>query len=248
MTSRLAGKIALITGAGQGAGRGIALAFAAEGASVVLVGRTMDKLERVADEVRDRGGQALPLQGDIGEPAQIDAVVDACVEHFETVDVLVNCAHHMTRSGSILGTDDVDVEALWTTGPRVTLQLMRRCHPFLCGGGSIINFGSSAQLNPVGYGVYAAMKDAIRSLSRTAAVEWGPDGIRVNMIAPSVESPSREADLARRGGGDSPRPPLGRIGDPERDIGRMCVFLASDESGYLTGELLMLDGGGSYHR
>jgi len=216
---------------------------------VVLVGRTPAKLTDVEDEIVARGGYAQTVRCDVAVPQEIDAAVSTALARFGRLDILINAAHHNTRGGRLLTMADQDIELLWATGPRATLQFMRACHPHLCGGGSIINFGSGTQLNPVHYGVYAAMKEAIRSLSRTAAVEWGADGIRVNVIAPLAESPSMDAHVPEHRRGALVRSiPLGRVGDPEADIGPVAVFLASDAAAYVTGQFLLLDGGQTYHR
>jgi meso-butanediol dehydrogenase/(S,S)-butanediol dehydrogenase/diacetyl reductase len=246
----LDGRVALVTGAGQGSGRGAALALAAEGASVAVVGRTESKLLDVAKEIRERGSAAISVPCDVGDIAQIDAAIETTVSEFGTVDILVQAAQHLARVGDLLDMPDEDIELLWTTGPRATLRFMRKCHPYLRGGGSIINFGSSTQIKPHHFGVYAATKDAIRALTRAAAVEWGPDQIRVNMLAPVTDSPNWIADRARRNDNSPPGlgVPLGRVGDAERDIGRVVVFLAGEDSAYLTGQFLLADGGFAYHR
>jgi len=246
----LEGRVALITGAGQGSGRGLALALAAQGASIAVVGRTESKLHLVADEVRDRGVPSIVERCDVSDAAQIDATVDAVVGAFGRIDILVNAAHHNVRAGKLLEMRSTDIELLWKTGPLAALHFMRRCYPHLRGGGSIVNFGSATQFEPANYGVYAAMKDAIRTISRAAAVEWGPDQIRVNVIAPLVESPSAAAQRAERGESTSNpvATPLGRMGDPEADIGRVAAFLASDDASYVTGQFITLDGGFAYHR
>jgi meso-butanediol dehydrogenase/(S,S)-butanediol dehydrogenase/diacetyl reductase len=244
----LDGQVALVTGAGQGSGRGVALALAAEGALVALVGRTESKLQSVASEISGRGSAAAAIRCDVAENEQIDGAVEATMASFGRIDILVNAAHHQVRRGTLLEMSDEDVELLWRTGPRATLRFMRRCYPHMQGGGSVVNFGSSAQMNPPQFGSYAAMKDAIRAISRAAAVEWGPDRIRVNVIAPYTDSPNMIADLSSRGGSSSYSIPLGRVGDAEIDIGRVCVFLASDDASYLTGQFLVLDGGYAYHR
>ena len=215
---------------------------------VALVGRTESKLVAVESELQARGSVAMTVRCDVGENEQIDDAIDAVLSNFGRIDVLVNAAHHNVRRATLLEISDEDVELLWKTGPRATLRFMRQCHPYLHGGGSIVNFGSSAQMNPPNFGTYAAMKDAIRAMSRAAAVEWGPDQIRVNVIAPYTDSPNMVADLASRGGPSSYNIPLGRVGDSEDDIGRVCVFLASDDASYLTGQFLVLDGGFAYHR
>lgn len=246
----LDGRVAIVTGAGQGSGRGVALALAAEGASVAVVGRTESKLVDVAREIKDRGGMAIPLPCDVGDTAQIDAVVKATADEFGRIDILAQAAHHNSRVGNLLEVSEEDIELLWATGPKATLHFMRQCHPYLRGGGSIINFGSSTQMKPAHFGVYAATKDAIRSLSRAASIEWGPDRIRVNVMAPVTDSPNWLADRRRRGDTSDPGlgVPLGRVGDAESDIGRVAVFLAGDDSAYVTGQFILVDGGFAYHR
>ena len=249
MSPTLSGKVALVTGAAQGAGRGVADALADEGASVAVVGRTLEKLEVVADEIEARGGRAVALRCDVGEADDIVRTVDSLVEEFGTVDILVNAAHHTTRGGWLLEVDERDVELLWRTGPLATLRLMRACHPHLRDGGSIVNLGSGAQYAPEGYGVYAATKDAIQAITRAAAVEWGRDGIRANVIVPHVTSPSMEDALADpdRRARSLRSIPLGRFGLPE-DIGRVAAFLAGPGAAFVTGQVLVVDGGMKYHR
>ena len=168
---------------------------------------------------------------------------------FGRVDILVNAAHHNTRGGRLLDIDDDDVDLLWRTGPLATLRFMRACHPHLAGGGSIVNFGSGAQYAPEGYGVYAGTKDAIQAITRAAAVEWGGDGIRANVIVPHVTSPSMEvalSDPARRERSLASIP-IGRFGQPT-DIGRVAAFLAGPDAAFMTGQTLLVDGGMKYHR
>ena len=249
MSSTLAGKVALVTGAAQGAGRGVADALADEGASPAVVGRTLEKLEVVADEIEARGGRTRAMRCDVGVEDDIVDVVGSVVAEFGTVDILVNAAQHTTRGGWLLQVDERDVELLWRTGPLATLRFMRACHPFLRDGGSIVNFGSGAQYAPEGYGVYAATKDAIQAITRAAAVEWGRDGIRANVIVPHVTSPSMEealADPARRARSLASIP-LGRFGLPE-DIGRVAVFLAGPGAAFVTGQVVVVDGGMKYAR
>jgi NAD(P)-dependent dehydrogenase (short-subunit alcohol dehydrogenase family) len=241
----LAGKAAIVTGAGQGAGRGIAEAFAAAGARVALVGRTRGKLDEVA--ARLRVGLALPVVCDVAEPDQIGEAVAAVVAAFGGIQILVNAAHHAVRGGTLLDVTDDDVDALWRTGPLATLRLMRACHPYLAGDGVIINFGSGAQFRPQGYGAYAAAKDAIQALTRAAAVEWGKDSIRAHVIVPHVVSPSMTAAFNGQYDELIARTPVGRLGQPE-DIGAVAVFLAGPGAAFLTGQVLMVDGGMQYHR
>ena len=249
---KLQDKVAIVTGSGQGVGRGIALALAAEGAAVVLMGRTGAKVKRVAAEITDRGGTALAVEGDVTRPDDIESTLAATLEAFGRLDILVNNAQHIHR-GPLLETSDSDAQASWESGPLATLRFMRAAYPHLRDGGVIINLGSRAGVrpDPVGFGVYAAAKEAIRALSRTAAVEWGPDGIRVNVILPFATSPElermqREDPEAYARTRDATA--LGRVGDPEIDVGRAVAFLAGPDAGFITGTSVALDGGKSFVR
>lgn len=248
----LDGKIALVTGAGQGVGKGIALALAAEGATVAVVGRTEKKLLSSVAEIVDRGGKASSVVCDVGDGEAIDACVDQVVADHGTVDILVNNAQ-VVPLGKLMDVTEAAFEAGFRTGPIASLRFMQRCHPHLCGGGSVVNLGSGASLrpDPVGLGAYAAVKDATRSLTRAAAVEWGPEGIRVNAIIPIGNSPGMEmwgeyfpddykAFMATV--------PLGRLGDCEKDVGGAVAWLSSEQASYITGTTLMLDGGQAYLR
>jgi 2-hydroxycyclohexanecarboxyl-CoA dehydrogenase len=249
-TGKLSGKVAIVTGAGQGGGMGAALALAEEGAAVVLFGRTLAKVERVAAEIAGRNGQAVAFAGDVTVEADLNAAIDLAVGRFGRLDILVNAAQSPEMRNAPLLEITADVVAeLWTSGAAATLAFMRLVHPHMArvGGGSIVNFGSGAQFGPKHYGVYAGVKAAIQAISRAAALEWAKDGIRVNMVVPMVASPATDAD---------PTPneilskivPLGRIGDPETDIGRPIAFLAGEDSKFITGSTLMLDGGLTFLR
>lgn len=240
-------KIAIVTGAGQGVGRGIALALAAEGARLALVGRTLSKLETVRDEIVARGGEAATFACDVSENAQIDACFAQIIAHFGGVQILVNNAQEVFL-GPLLTTTDESFVRGFESGPLATLRWMRACYPYLKGDGAIVNLGSSAamRLDSSGYGAYGAVKEAIRQLSRAAACEWGKDGIRVNCITPLASSPALQSWME-----DSPRDaqylcasvPLKRVGDCEKDIGRAVVFLCGPDAAYITGHTLPLDGG-----
>jgi NAD(P)-dependent dehydrogenase (short-subunit alcohol dehydrogenase family) len=249
-TGKLSGKVAIVTGAGQGGGMGAALALAEEGAAVVLFGRTLVKVERVAAEIAGRKGQAVVFAGDVTVEADLHAAIDLAVGRFGRLDILVNAAQSPEMRNSPLLEITADVVAeLWNSGAAATLAFMRLVHPHMArvGGGSIVNFGSGAQFGPKHYGVYAGVKAAIQAISRAAALEWAKDGIRVNMVVPMVASPATDADptpneiLSKIG-------PLGRIGDPETDIGRPIAFLAGEDSKFITGSTLMLDGGLTFLR
>jgi NAD(P)-dependent dehydrogenase (short-subunit alcohol dehydrogenase family) len=248
MTGRLDGRVALVTGAGQGIGRGTALALAKEGAALALVGRTVSKCEAVAAEIEAFGGTAISVECDVSVRAQVDAAVAATVSHFGGIDILVNNAQTSVQA-TLEETTYEDIELAWHTGALGTFYAMQSAFPHLRarGGGTIVNFGSSTAIEGnAAFGAYAMAKEAIRGLSRVASREWGPFGIRVNVIVPNALSPSsedfRDAHPERFARMEA-RVPLGRVGDPENDIGKAVVALAADELTYLTGQTLMLTGG-----
>ena len=246
---RLADKVAVVTGAGQGVGRGIAIALAKEGASVAVLGRTLAKCEKVAAELTDLGVEALAVACEVGDRAQVDQALDAVVERFGGFDALINNAQS-SHQALLVDVTDEDVEECWRSGALGTLYAMQAALPHLKarGGGTVINFGSSAAMDgAVTFGAYAMAKEAIRGLSRVAAREWGRYGIRVNVVVPNAMSPGSERfrdEHPERFAKMEAALPLGRVGDPELDIGRAVVALVSEDLGYLTGETLRLTGGG----
>jgi len=251
---KLQGKVAIVTGASQGSGYGAAIAMAREGAAIVLVSRTKTKLEAVAAEIAAFGGESLVHPADVADRAALESMVTAAAERFGRIDILVNAAQAPEmRSALIAEISDADIDELWRSGPVATLALMRavRPHMIAAGGGSIINFGSGAIHAPAHYGVYAGVKAAIQSISRAAALEWVHDKIRVNTVLPMAASPAAALDFAQAEGREAlvvKLIPLGRMGDPATDIGQPIAFLASDESAFITGSTLSLDGGLSYLR
>lgn len=245
----LTGKVALITGAGQGVGEGIALALAAAGATVVVAGRTLEKVEKTAQTIRERGGKALALPCNVKSAADLNSIVETTVKEFGGLDILVNNAQEVPL-GKL---DDVTDEAFmagFESGPLATHRLMKLAHPIMAkrGGGVIFNFCSSAGIrwDMTGYGAYAAVKQAIRSLTRGAAAEWGREGIRVLTIAPHAESPGLKGWIEARPAEAAEffkTIPLGRVGTLEGDIGGAIVGLCDPKMGYLTGATIPLDGG-----
>lgn len=247
--SQLNDKVAVITGAGQGVGQGIAMAFAAEGAKVVLAGRTLAKVEAVAQQIRDNGGTALALECNVKQAESLTALVDRTVSEFGGIDVLVNNAQEVPL-GKLAEVTDEAFMAGFESGPLATFRLMKLAQPHLAarGGGTIINLASSAGIrwDMTGYGAYAAVKQAIRALTRAAAAEWGRDGIRVMTIAPHAESPGLKwwvDNNPEEAKAFFKTIPLGRIGKLEEDIGRAVAALCGSDLSYLTGATIPLDGG-----
>jgi meso-butanediol dehydrogenase / (S,S)-butanediol dehydrogenase / diacetyl reductase len=250
---RLQDKVALVTGGGQGVGRGIALALASEGAALALAGRTRAKLDAVAKEVAGRGSRAIAIACDVTRAEDVERCVETTVRELGGVDILVNNAQ-VVPLGRLLDVSDEAFEAGWRSGPQATHRFMRACHSHLARRrGVVINLGTAASLrhDPIGYGCYGAVKEAIRTLTRAAAVEWAADGIRALAIIPLAESPAMEdwrsarpdeyAEYARQ-------IPVGRVGDCERDIGRVVAFLCSNDASYVNGTTLTIDGGRDFLR
>lgn len=247
--ANLSGKVALVTGAGQGVGQGIALALAAAGAKVAVTGRTLAKLESTCSLISELGGEALPIAGNVKDPASLAEMVEQAVARFVGLDILVNNAQEVPN-GKLLDVSDEAFLAGFESGPLASFRLMKLVHPHLVasGGGVIVNLASSAGIrwDMTGYGAYGAVKQATRVLTRAAAAEWGRQGIRVLTIAPHAESPGLKWWIANNP--DEAEAffrtiPLGRIGKLEEDIGRAVVALCSPEMSYLTGATIPLDGG-----
>lgn len=245
----LDGKVALVTGAGQGVGQGIALALAAEGAQIALVGRTLAKLEDTAATVRERGSRAECFEMNLLKTDTIPAAVDEIAATMGRLDIVVNNAY----DGVTMPLLEMSVKNFtkgFVTGPFAAFAMMTAAHPHLvaAGGGSIVNLVTSAMVrwDPSTFGSYAAAKSAMRSLSRTAAVEWAGDGIRVNSIAPHALSPGLKwwtETHPEEAAEFIAAIPMKRIGDPEADIGRAVAALVGPDFGYLTGATIPLDGG-----
>lgn len=248
----LEGRVAIVTGGGHGVGRGIALALAGAGARVVICGRTPETLAQVRAEIEARAGEALNVVCDITQAHDRERLIATTLERFGAINILVNNAAFVPH-GALLDIADETIDAAWQTGPLASLYLMRLCHPHLKGDGAIVNVSSGASIaNSVPVrGIYAAVKSALNAISRAAANEWGPDGIRVNTIMPValtapferfMENEPEQAQAVIR------NIPLRRIGDPETDIGAAVVFLVGPDARYLTGATLPLDGGSAYLR
>lgn len=248
MARKLDGKVAIVTGGGQGIGQGIAKALAAEGARVLITGRTRETLEASAAAISAAGGAIAWITGTAGVRGDAEAAVARAVELYGALDILVNNAQ-TSRPGTSFEEHDDDLFALTLgSGLYGSFQHMQAALPHMkARGGSIINFGSREGIaGGQGFTAYAATKEAIRGLSRSAARELGRFGIRVNVVCPAALSPKAvdyleshpdEAAMYRR------EIALGRFGDCETDIGLAVLFLASDDSRYVTGQTINVDGG-----
>ncbi|QCB50216.1 SDR family oxidoreductase [Rhodococcus sp. PAMC28707] len=241
---RLQGKTAIITGGAGGIGRAITTVFAREGANVFFVDIDEDKGAALSAEL---GPGAEFMCIDISLPDSAQTICDAAVAAFGSVDVLVNNAH-ASRQALLVDTTSEMFDLSFNTGFYPTVHLMQACYPHLkASSGSVINFASGSGLDGMPtQASYAAAKEAIRGLSRVAANEWAVDGIRVNVLCPFAATEGVRAWQAahpERAAASAAKVPLQRIGDPETDIAPVAVFLASEDSKYMTGQTLMADGG-----
>ena len=245
---RLQGKVAIVTGSGQGIGRGIALAYAREGARVVVAELKPNRIERTVAEIRQQGGEAIGIEVDTGSRQQVEHMVAETGARLGRLDVLVNNAQGFAPRTPLEEITDEQFDRVFGSGAKGTFWAMQAAFPHLRQrGGRIINFVSlAAQRGDPGLGDYNASKGAILALTRTAAREWGKHGILVNCIAPGAMT-KRGQDYAARDPQGFARMmaerPIGRLGDPLDDIAPVAVFLAAPESGYLTGHTLYADGG-----
>ena len=240
-------KVALITGAGQGVGQGIAFALAKAGAKVAVAGRTLGKLESTCHTIHQNGGQAMAVECNVKDEQSLQACVDTVIESYGGINILVNNAQEVPL-GNLLDVAAQDFDAGLQSGPVATFNLMKLCYPHLKGDGVIVNLATAAakRWDMSGYGAYAACKEAIRSISRAAACEWGPEGIRTNVILPLAASPALAEWIHER-----PEEtqqyfqtiPQRRVGDCEADIGAFVVMLCGPQCGYVNGQSIALDGG-----
>ena len=246
---KLENNVTIITGGGKGIGFGLAQAFAAEGSDLAITGRTESRLLEAKERLEAEFGiKVLPIVADGADEDAIRNVVAKTIETFGKINTLVNNAQ-VSRSGlPLVDHTREDLDLAIYSGLYAAFFYMRECFPYLKETkGSVINFASGAGLfGKLGQASYAAAKEGIRGMSRVAAAEWGPDGVRVNVVCPLAMTESlREwkenyPELFEK---TIQGIPLGRFADPRNDIGRVCVFLASDDASYVTGETITLQGG-----
>lgn len=256
------GKTVLITGGGRAVlsdgsagsiGYGIAKAYAKEGANLVITGRNIKKLEEAKEELeREYGIRVLPVQADISAGADNEAiarnVVAKAVEAFGGIDVLINNAQASASGIKLVDHTTEQFDLALYSGLYAAFYYMKASYTYLAKAkGSVINFASGAGLfGNFGQSAYAAAKEGIRGLSRVAATEWAKDGINVNVICPLAWTAQLEQfqkaypDAFEK---NVHTPPAGYFGEPEADIGKVCVQIAHPDFKYMTGETLTLEGG-----
>ncbi len=257
---RLKDKVAIITGGGRGIGRGIALRFAQEGAAVALADREAAASRQTAEEVRALGGKVLALAVDVGRQAQVRRMVDETASHFGGVDILVNNAG-ISKVIPFLEMTEEDWDLIMAINLKGAFLCCQAVLPIMVrrGKGKIINMSSqSGKTGNSWYAAYCASKFGLIGLTQSLAAEFAPHGIAVNAICPGVVfTPLWEEqlpDYARKKNlppGEvksylEKRIPMGRLGRVE-DVANLALFLASDESEYMTGQALNITGGEEVH-
>lgn len=251
---RLSGRVAIVTGAGQGVGEGIARRLASEGATVVVAARRAVTGEPVAQSIVDSGGVAECIETDVSFSSSIDACVHETVRRFGHLDVMV----HNAFSGAVPHRlDELDLERHWArmsrTGTWASVACARSTHVHLRastregrGGRLILVTSPSGIEGSANIPLYSAVKASQRAIAKSLAREWGADGITVNCVAPVASSPALMVAFENNPELKSAierRTPLSRIGDVTNDIGPVVSFLASSDSSYVTGQTIVCDGG-----
>lgn len=245
-TARFTGHVVLVTAAGQGMGEAIAQRFASEGGQVLVTDRDPDKAEAVAKRIRDGGGLARSQPCDVADSAAVGTAVQAAIEHFGGLDVLINNA-----ARSLAGTRlDAITDEEWSADLDITLTGAFRCtraampHLVAAGRGAVVNIGSVNSERFFGDHAYSAAKAGLVSFTRTVAAQSAAQGVRVNMVMPGT---TRTPVWDRPGGAQlldqlAHQYPLGRVGEPQ-DIAAACAFLASSDASWITGVALPVEGG-----
>jgi len=260
--SYLKGKTVIVTGGGRAVlengkagsiGYGIAIAYAKEGANIVITGRNVQKLEDAREELeRLYGVKVLAVQADISAGADNAAIAASVAKQaydtFGSIDVLINNAQASASGVPLADHTTEQFDLAIYSGLYATFYYMQACYPYLVKSkGSVINFASGAGLfGNYGQCAYAAAKEGIRGLSRVAANEWAKDGINVNIVCPlawTAQLENFQNAYPEAFEKNVHTPPAGYFGDPEIDIGRVCVQLANPDFKFMTGETLTLEGG-----
>ena len=253
---KLQGKVAIITGASGGLGKQIALRFATEGAKLSICARNETRLQETVTLCEEAGAEVLSIPLDLCNYDELAAFVQATVDRFGTIDILVNNAVTISNPHPFVEHTLEELDATVRSGLYGTWSMMQLCFPYLKDkNASVINFGSGAgRAGHEGFAAYAAVKEAIRGLTRVTAREWGKYGIRVNTVCPSAITDNVKAGLEYL----PPEMkeavtnlmsinPLCLPGDPYEDITPVVLFMVCDESGWITGQDINVEGGGDIH-
>ncbi len=247
---RLEHKVALVTGGGTGIGEAIAKAFAREGAKIAITGRRKEELARVVQDIAQRGGHALALQGSVTNEQDVQNAIATTVRTFGRLDILVNNAGNLFYAGPLHETTDQIWDETFDIFLKGTFRFIRATIPQMLkqGGGSIINMSTVAGLKAIPFfqaHAYQAAKAGVNMLTKSVAVEYAKQGVRCNCICPAgVLTPPVQEMLK------DPKAkalfenihPMGRLGQPE-EIAEAAIYFASDESRWTTGSILPIDGG-----
>jgi NAD(P)-dependent dehydrogenase (short-subunit alcohol dehydrogenase family) len=246
MSSRLDGKVAIITGASRGIGAAAARRFAAAGAFVVLAARTTSDIEKIAGEIEASGGRALAVTTDVTDERQVEDLVKRAVETYGRLDVAFNNAGsgHMPRPLAEISVD-VFVQSINVNLVGVFIALKYEIPAMVAvGGGAIVNMSSTAGLQGApGLGDYAAAKHGVIGLTKSAALDYGRQNVRVNAIAPGPIVNEQMARLPKEARDQIAQyVPLGRLGEPNQ-VADSAAWLCSDEASFISGAVLSIDGG-----
>jgi dehydrogenase/reductase SDR family member 4 len=244
----LKGKVAVVTGASKGIGEAIAHIYAQYGAKVVVNSRKQESVDDVALAIKNAGGEATGIAGQVGNPEELQSLFDKAIEKYGRLDILVNNAATNPMFGPVETTDEKAFDKIMNVNVKAPFQLSKMALPIMQknGGGSIINISSIGGISPEPFlGIYSVSKAALVMLTKVMAKEWGPRGVRVNVICPGLiktkfsEALWQNEKMTKR---FIENLPLRRIGEPEDLVG-LALFLASNASSYCTGTVFAADGG-----